>query len=255
MYIPQSISFLALPISIGLAITRYRLWDVDTFISRALVYGSLTTILTAVFAASVAMVNQVSQQVLGQDAKVFAAVISAVLVAVLFQPLKDRLAARINAYFFAAQDKLAVGLIEIEPGYWPFIDRDELLKATVRHVSGAMTSAPVAVYLREDDGVFHPQVAHGTSPADLPEFTPTSDMADSFNSRRAVVIEDGPFVVLVPLLVPRASTPDILGLLAIGAKSMGRGYSGYDLRALVELGEGVAKALSAIRMKSAGGSS
>lgn len=254
-YIPQSISFWALPISIGFAVTRYRLWDVDTFISRALVYGSLTTILTAVFAASVAMLNQVSQQVLGQDAKAFAAVISAVLIAVLFQPLKDRLAARINAYFFAAQEKLATGLIEIEPGYWPFVDRDDLLKATVRHVSGAMTSTPVAVFLRDEDGAFYPQASEGTSPADLSKFVLTGEMANSFNAGRAVIIKDSPFVALVPLIVPRASRPEILGLIAVGTKSMGRGYSGYDLRAMVELGEGVAKALWALEMKSASDSS
>ena len=45
----SSVAFLLIPLSISIAILRYRLWDIDTLINKALVYGSLTSLLAALY--------------------------------------------------------------------------------------------------------------------------------------------------------------------------------------------------------------
>jgi GAF domain-containing protein len=52
----------------------------------------------------------------------------------------------------------------------------------------------------------------------------------------------------VPLFVDRGKSNEVLGLLSVGLRTNGRGYSGDDLKGLVELGNKIGLALNAIRM-------
>jgi len=82
-----SLGFLAIPVSIGLAVTRYRLWQVDFFVNRALVFGALTAILVAAYLALVLGL----QAVLAGHGQAVISLIAAGLVAVAFQPLRQRI--------------------------------------------------------------------------------------------------------------------------------------------------------------------
>src|SRR6185436_19845792 len=78
---------LLLPLSIGLSVLRYRLWDVDPLINRTLVYGLLTLTLGLVYFSSVALLQEFFQVLTGQQSE-FAIVISTLVIAALFQPLR-----------------------------------------------------------------------------------------------------------------------------------------------------------------------
>ena len=54
------------PIAIGIAITRYRLFEIDRLINRTLVYGSLTAILAGVFTAAIGLAQRVFVAVTGE---------------------------------------------------------------------------------------------------------------------------------------------------------------------------------------------
>jgi hypothetical protein len=92
------LSTLLLPLSIGIAILRYRLWDIDLIIRRSLVIGPLATILTVVFE----LANQLLLPFIFQfipaldDSSSINTVLSVVIVVVLFKPLHARLDARVN---------------------------------------------------------------------------------------------------------------------------------------------------------------
>lgn len=94
-----SLCFLALmPIAIGFAISRYRLYDIDRLINRALVYGSLTAILAGVFTAGIGFAQRLFVATTGQSSDA-AIVLTTLVVATLYAPLRKRLEAVIDRWF------------------------------------------------------------------------------------------------------------------------------------------------------------
>ena len=91
--------FLAcMPVAIGIAITRYRLYEIDRLINRALVYGSLTAILAGTFTAAVGLAQRIFVAITNETSD--AAVVGATLViATLYAPLRKRLEALVDRRF------------------------------------------------------------------------------------------------------------------------------------------------------------
>ena len=115
-------TFLAcMPIAIGIAITRYRLYDIDRLINRALVYGSLTAILAGVFTAAVGLAQRLFVLATGETSDA-AIVATTLIVATLYAPLRKRLEAVIDrrfkfehARFGAYRDELTKHLSVMDP--------------------------------------------------------------------------------------------------------------------------------------------
>ena len=92
------VALAAFPLAIGVAITRYRLFDIDLIINRALVYGSLTAILAGVFTAGVGLAQRIFVLFTGESSD--AAIVGATLViATLYAPLRKRLEKVIDRRF------------------------------------------------------------------------------------------------------------------------------------------------------------
>jgi hypothetical protein len=92
---PVSISLI--PIAIGIAVLRYRLYDLDRLIRRSLVYGLLTVLLGAIYIAGVFGLGQLLNPVTGESALAVAA--STLAVAALFQPARRRVQAVVDRRF------------------------------------------------------------------------------------------------------------------------------------------------------------
>jgi hypothetical protein len=116
------VAFIAcMPIAIGIAITRYRLYEIDRLINRALVYGALSAILAGVFTAAVGLAQRIFVAVTHETSD--AAIVGATLVvATLYAPLRKRLEAVVDrrfkfdeARFGAYRDELSHYLALIDP--------------------------------------------------------------------------------------------------------------------------------------------
>lgn len=90
---------LIFPLSIGVAIMRYRLWDIESLINRAMVYGALTITLGVVFIISVFGLQRLFSAVTGSESDL-AAIISTIIIAALFNPLRIRLQENIDRRFY-----------------------------------------------------------------------------------------------------------------------------------------------------------
>jgi hypothetical protein len=97
------IVLLALPITIGIAILRSRLYEIDVIINRTLVYGSLTAILALIYVAGVvgaqAIVNAFTQRQSSEPSPILI-VVTTLVIAALFQPLRRRLPRVIDRRFY-----------------------------------------------------------------------------------------------------------------------------------------------------------
>jgi hypothetical protein len=91
-YVLLELGVLGIPISIGIAISRYRFYEIDTLINRTLVYGSLTVLLAVVYFGGVTATEAIVRTLTGQEQQPqLAVVVSTLVIATLFNPLRRRL--------------------------------------------------------------------------------------------------------------------------------------------------------------------
>jgi hypothetical protein len=91
-YVLMELGVLGVPISIGIAILRYRLYEIDTLINRTLVYGALTVLLAVVYFGGVTATEAIVRTITGQEQQPhLAVVVSTLVIAALFNPLRRRL--------------------------------------------------------------------------------------------------------------------------------------------------------------------
>ncbi len=92
--------FLLIPVAVGIAILRYRLYDIDVIIRRTLVYGVLTAALALAYVAGVVTVSAITGAVTGQANNNVAVAASTLAVAGLFSPLRRRVQSFIDRRFY-----------------------------------------------------------------------------------------------------------------------------------------------------------
>jgi hypothetical protein len=114
------LAFLGVPIAAGIAVLRYRLYDIDLIINRTIVYGLLTAILAGVYAGTVALLQRlfVALTVGGSDAAI---VLSTVMVVSVFSPIRARLQRVVDRHFNEVRDPrapLAEYVKIIQTGLW-----------------------------------------------------------------------------------------------------------------------------------------
>jgi hypothetical protein len=98
-YLLVIVGGLSVPIAIGVAILRYRLYEIDLLINRTLVYGSLTVLLVALYFVGIVVLQRVFVTLTGQQSTL-AVVASTLLIAALFTPLRHRIQAFIDRRFY-----------------------------------------------------------------------------------------------------------------------------------------------------------
>jgi hypothetical protein len=99
-YVLALIGFIGTPISMGIAILRYRLYEIDLLISRTLVYGSLTLMLALLYFGSVTTLQYLLSLLTGQGGNTLAIVASTLAIAALFNPLRRRIQSFIDRRFY-----------------------------------------------------------------------------------------------------------------------------------------------------------
>ncbi len=138
--------FLVLPLSVGIAILRYRLWDIDVIINRALVYGALTGIVVGLYVLVVGGLGALLQA----RGNPIISLVATGLIAVLFQPLLDRLQQTANRVMYGERDEPYAVLSRLGQRLEGTLAPAEVLPTVARTVREALRLPYAAIELWQD---------------------------------------------------------------------------------------------------------
>ena len=146
-----NVGFASLYVAVGIAILRYRLYDIDIVINRTLVYGSLTALLAAVYFGGVAMTQVIFRALTGQEQQPqLAIVVSTLVIAALFNPLRRRTQSFIDRRFYRRKYDARKTLEAFSAKLRDETDLDALNAELVGVVRETMQPAHVSLWLRPD---------------------------------------------------------------------------------------------------------
>jgi hypothetical protein len=208
-----SLAYATVPVAVGIAILRYRLYDIDLIINRAIVYVSLTAILAGLYAGTMALTQRAFTAVTGQKSDL-AIVISAFLLATLFTPVRNQLQALVDTRFKDSRDlERLMGALERDvTSFIGFVNPHRLAQRLLDDAREGAGAPGGAVYL--------------DACADLAAFSHGS--------------WDESTVVSVPLRVGGRN----IGRLDLGRRRNGAGFAPRDLECLQKGADTVAAAVS-----------
>jgi hypothetical protein len=141
----------AIPIAIGIAILRYRLYDIDLLINRTLVYGALTLMLALVYFGGVTATQVVFRALTGQEEQPqLTIVVSTLVIAALFTPLRRRIQSFIDRRFYRNKYDARKTLEAFSAKLRNDADLEALSDDLVGIVRETMQPAHVSLWLRPE---------------------------------------------------------------------------------------------------------
>ncbi len=138
---------LGLYLAVGVAILRYRLYDIDIIINRTLVYGSLTAMLVLFYFGGVISLQYVFRVLTGGESQL-AVVASTLIIAALFNPLRHRIQSFIDRRFYRQRYDAARTLAEFASKLREETDLDALNTELMAVVRETMQPAHLSLWLR-----------------------------------------------------------------------------------------------------------
>jgi signal transduction histidine kinase len=204
-----------IPVATGIAILRYRLYDIDLLINRTLVYGALSVIVVALYVLLVGSLGQLLQL----QGSLFASLLATGLVAVMFAPLRDRLQRAVNRLMYGHRDDPYMVLSGLGERLETTLAPNAVLPTIVESVAQALKLPYVAITLKRN--------TEGES---------------------VKVAEYGKKSVGEPLIVPLSYQQETVGELILSPRSPGESFSNSDLKLLGDLAHQVGVAAHGVRL-------
>jgi hypothetical protein len=143
------ISFASVPIAIGFAVLKYRLYDIEIIINRALVYGPLTATLVALYFGGIVVLQRLFDLLTGQQSTL-AVVASTLLIAALFNPLRRRIQSFIDRRFYRRKYNAKKTLEAFSAKLRDETDLEALNEDLVGVVRETMQPAQISLWLRSE---------------------------------------------------------------------------------------------------------
>jgi signal transduction histidine kinase len=142
-----TIALMTVPISMAIAILRYRLWDIDIIISRALVYLAISASIVAIYVFIVGWLGAVFRT----GGNLFFSLVATGVVAVLFQPLRERIQRGVNRLLYGERDEPYAVISRLGRRLEETLAPDAVLAAIAGTVREALKLPYSAIALRQGD--------------------------------------------------------------------------------------------------------
>jgi signal transduction histidine kinase len=202
-----------LPACAGIAILRYRLYDIDLVINRSFVYGTLTALVFGTYAGAVALFDR-----LARSTGLGASLVIALLVAVLFQPVRERIQRGVNHLMYGLRDDPYAAISRLGQQLEAATRSHDVLPGVVATIAQALRLPYAAIEVSED-GRFVQVACQG--------------------------VPVGAFETL-----PLSYQGEIVGNLVVSARSRAEALSATDRRVLEDLARPVGVAVHAAHLTS-----
>jgi signal transduction histidine kinase len=211
-----AVSGTLMPVAIGIAVMRYRLYEIDVLLNRAVLYGLLTAGVAAIYLAVVT----VTRQVFGIDQRnlTVQVIATAVAAAALF-PLRDRVQRRVNRLFYGDRGAPYDALARLGRRVEEAAGTESALDSVVKTIADSLRLPYAALELRVGDG-WRPAATYGQPPAEVVAF-------------------------------PLTSQRETVGRLLVGTRSRGERLGPDDERLLADLARQAGPAAHAVALRSA----
>lgn len=205
------VMFMAIPVSLLIAILRYRLYDIEILINRTLVYVPLTAILAGMFSASITLSQKLFIAVTGEKSDT-ATVLTTLIIVAAFDPLKIGLQHLVDRRFKRPGKKFT-DLGEQVRTVLQVIDVNEITKRLLDDAVKTFDARGGGLYLKRDD-------------------------------QMQLIRQAGEWNGEAKLSMPLQSAGQPLGVIELGARRHGADYTAEDRLALQEIGTLVARAIA-----------
>jgi hypothetical protein len=139
--------FTTIPLAIGIAILRYRLYEIDRLISRTLAYGLVTVVLLAIFGGAILVLQTVLSPLTGGNTLAVAG--STLLAAALFQPLRRRVQALVDRRFNRSRYDAQAAVAAFTERLRDEVDIDTLQGSLLSIVEATLEPTTSGLWLRE----------------------------------------------------------------------------------------------------------
>lgn len=207
---------LAIPVAVGVAILRYRLYDIDLVMNRTLVYGALTACVVGIYVLVVGYLGAL----LRTGGNLPISLVATGVVAVLFAPLRDRLQQGVNRLMYGERDEPYAVLSRLGERLEATLAPEAVLPAIVETVGEALKLPYAAIALPRDGNYFEVTAASGEPPGG-----PPTD----------------------PLVLPLSYGGETVGRLLLASRGSGEGFSAADRRLLDDLARHAGVAVHGVR--------
>lgn len=203
---------LLVPLSIGIAILKYRLYDIDLIINRTLVYGVLTACVIGLYVLVVGYLGALFHA----DGNLLISLVAAGLVAVLFAPLRDRLQRGVNRLMYGERDDPYAVISRLGERLEATLAPEAALQTIVDTVAQALKLPYAAITLKQG-GEFVRAAEHGMPPQE-------------------------------PVVIPLTYQGEPVGQLILAPRSPGETFFSSDKRLLEDLARQAGVAVHAVRL-------
>ena len=160
----STLFMLLLPISISIAVLRYRLWDINPIINRALVYGALSASTIAFYIFAVGFFSNYFQQ---SKANYILSFLATGVIAFLFEPLRESLQRTVNRLMYGERDDPATVLARLSQRIDSALAPDSVLPTIVETLTQTLRLPYAAITLYEKDGEARVISSLGLPPSEL----------------------------------------------------------------------------------------
>jgi hypothetical protein len=239
-------------VTFAISALRYHIWDVDIVINKTLVYSALTTILGSLGITSAVLFDLYADKYLSTSSPLIGLLAILPLV-ILFIPLRDGLQNFVDTRFKPEEIDFSGSIVEFAPEAQLMLTSSDILKILARQVREQLNVTDVEIFLKHEKGdliLSEPAKGEpvvGILPVPLKERT-ILEKGDVL-----VPADTSGYSLYLPLMLKRASKPEFLGVLALGLRENGVGYSSVVLKSLKKFGVEAGKVLYIAKLRESTG--